>query len=264
MNVRRVASELIQSTSLGYRLALALKYGSWSPKARPHAPWANTVLKRTSDVDACLHQVRRLGIPPMEDAPKNWDSLAALDIIVRATDTSASVFDAGGETYSMILPWLFLYGYRNLTAGNLVFKRSLRRGTIRYLHADITRTDFADAAFDVVTCLSVVEHGVDLDAYFKEMSRILKPGALLITSTDYFETTVDSRGQAAYGVPIHIFTADEIRGALRIAERYGLSAVSPVDLGCEEKVVHWKQFNLHYTFINFVLRKSARELRPHT
>jgi SAM-dependent methyltransferase len=197
-----------------------------------------------------------LGIPTIQDLPKNWDSLAALDVILRETDHSARIFDAGGEMYSMILPWLFLYGYRNLTAGNLVFTRPLRRGPITYMHADITRTSFADHTMDVVTCLSVIEHGVDLGSYFKEMSRVLKPGGLLITSTDYFETQINTRGQTAYGVPIHIFTSAEIRDGLRIAERYGLPSVAPIDLTCEDKVVHWRQFDLDYTFLNFCLKKT--------
>ena len=52
--------------------------------------------------------------------------------------------------------------------------------------------------------------GVNLAAYFKEMARILKPGGLLITSTDYYDSPVDTRGQVAFGAPIHIFSPDEI------------------------------------------------------
>ena len=40
------------------------------------------------------------------------------------------------------------------------------------IRGDITKLRFDAGTFDAVTCLSVVEHGVDLDAYFREMSRI--------------------------------------------------------------------------------------------
>ena len=124
-----------------------------------------------------------LGATPLAHLAKNWDSLAALDLILRTTDTRSRIFDAGGEWYSMILPWLCLYGYKNLTAGNLVFDKKIRRGTIVYEHSDITRTKFSNGYFDAITCLSVIEHGVDLNAYFKEMSRIIRRGGILITST---------------------------------------------------------------------------------
>ena len=35
-------------------------------------------------------------------------------------------------------------------------------------------------SFDAITCQSVIEHGVDLEAYFREMARILKKGGHLI------------------------------------------------------------------------------------
>jgi hypothetical protein len=89
------------------------------------------------------------------------------------------------------------------------------------------------------------------------MSRILKPKGILITSTDYYETPIDTKGQIAYGVPIHMFTKEEIEEALDISQKYGLFLTSPLDLTCSEKVVCWKQYDLQFTFLNFVLRKKA-------
>ena len=193
----------------------------------------------------------------MEEPSKNWDSLAALDVILRTTDTSARIFDAGGEWYSMILPWLALYGYKHLTAGNLVFDGTVRKGPITYEHSNITKTRFTNGYLDAVTCLSVIEHGVQLDAYFQEMSRIIRKGGVLITSTDYYEAPVETEGREAYGVPIHIFTRDEIARAIELAGQYGFSLVSPIELHSEEKVVHWKHHDLHYTFVIFTLRKAS-------
>lgn len=93
------------------------------------------------------------------------------------------MLDAGAEMYSCILPWLCLYKFRRVEGINLVFKGVTRRGPITYKYGDITHTEYDTATFDAITCLSVVEHGVDLNTYFREMSRILKPGGILITST---------------------------------------------------------------------------------
>jgi SAM-dependent methyltransferase len=225
------------------------------PHGRPAAPWANAVLREHSQVEDCLAQLQALGLPPSKDTPKNWDALAALDLILKSTARGARVFDAGGERYSMILPWLWLYGYRHLIAGNLAFTARARLGPIVYEPADITRTRYPDGRFDAVTCLSVIEHGVDLERYFSEMARIIVPGGLLVTSTDYWPTPVDTRGQRAYGVPIHIFTRSEITDALALARRCGFEPLATPQLDADEPVVHWQPYDLHYTFAIFSLRK---------
>jgi SAM-dependent methyltransferase len=230
---------------------------SYPPLGRPDAPWANAVLKNQKQVEDSIKQVRALGLPLMQDLPKNWDSLAALDAVLKTTDTKACIFDAGGEFYSMILPWLFLYGYKNLIAENLAFSSSTKRGPILYKYGDITRTKYLDQFFDAVTCMSVIEHGVNLTDYFSEMSRILKTGGILVTSVDYYETLTDTRGQNAYGCPIHIFNREEICEVLAIARAYGLNPTSPIDLNSDEKVIHWKEFDLRYTFLIFTLRKDS-------
>jgi len=256
--LKRLIRTIIETSSLGYRLMLKRDFGiTYPPLGRPDAPWANAVLKNHNEVEASMQQVRKLGLPIMKDPPKNWDSLAALDLILKTTDSKAHVFDAGGELYSMILPWLFLYGYKNIIAENLVFHTMTKRGPIIYKHGDITRTTYCDQFFDVITCLSVIEHGVDLDKYFSEMARILKTGGVLITSADYYETLIDARGQEAYGCPIHIFTKEEISEALIIAKKYGLNPISSIDLTSEEKVIRWKEYDLGYTFIIFSLRKDS-------
>lgn len=231
-------------------------HGVMGPRGLPAAPWANAVLQNESQVAASIAQVRTLGLPPADDTPKNWDGLAALDLVLRNTRRTARIFDAGGERYSMILPWLWLYGYRNLIAGNLAFTMRTTLGPIVYEHADITHTRYADEFFDAVTCLSVIEHGVDLRRYFAEMSRIIAPGGLLITSTDYWETPVDTRGQRAYGRPIHIFTKPEILAALELARGFGFEPLAKLDLGVSERVIHWAAYDLRYTFAVFSLRKQ--------
>jgi SAM-dependent methyltransferase len=259
-SLKRAIRGVLGQTTPGYRLLLKHDYGVSRPRGYPKRRRPNAVLRSGLEVDEAVAEIRRLGLPVSDDRPKNWDSLAALDAVLKESDRSAAIFDAGGEIYSMILPWLFLYGYRNLVAGNLTFNQTQRRGPITYRHADITRTEFAPEAFDAVTCLSVIEHGVDLESYFREMGRIIKPGGVLVTSTDYYETGIDTRGQTAFGVPIHVFSRDEILAALQLARRHGLDLESPLDLHSPEKVVRWADYDLRYTFLVFSLRKAARTI----
>ncbi len=186
---------------------------------------------------------------------KNWDHLAAVTTILANTAPSARILDAGAEIYSNVLPALFLYGYRELYGINLSFTDPTRRGPIRYLSGDLTRTAFPDSFFDAITCLSVIEHGVPLADYFREMYRLLKPNGLLITSTDYYPTPVDTRGHVAHGTPIKIFSKPEILTALDLARSVGFELSGDIDLDCEDKPICWEPFGLEYTFVLFTLRK---------
>ncbi len=255
--MKRALRGLLERTNLGYRYLLRRDSGMTGPYGRPNAPWHNAVLRTFQERDQALEQVKALGLPPMGEPTKNWDSLAALDFILANTPTRGRILDAGADRYSVILPWLFLYGYKRLDGINLVFEEPIRTGSMLYHHGDITRTKFEARTFDAITCLSVIEHGVDLELYFREMARILRPGGALITSTDYWQTPIDTHGQIMFDAPVHVFTEKEIRGAIELAKGFGLALTGSVDLACGEKVVHWTEVDLDYTFLVLTMRRKG-------
>ena len=125
---------------------------------------------------------------------------------------------------------------------------------ISYVRGDITKTPFLDAYFYGIASLSVIEHGVDIDAYFREMSRLLQPGGLLLTSTDYWPNKIHNEEQVeAYGQPVFIFSQPEIVHALSLAARYGLHPISEIDFEAKDRTIGWLGFE--YTFIVFTLQK---------
>jgi len=240
-----------------YRLYLLLKFGASRVSDIPLSPLPNGTLQNEAEWKDALALGKRLKVPLHRSPEKNWDHLAAVFAILGNTTPAARILDAGAELYSNVLPALFAYGYRDLVGINLGFTDPARRGPIRYLHGDITKSDFPDGHFDAVTCMSVIEHGVPLEGYFREMYRILKPGGLLITSTDYFPTAIDTHGQSAHGAPIKVFTRSEMEDMLRLATEIGFELTGPVGLDCTQKPAHWANFDLDYTFVIFTLRKPA-------
>lgn len=241
-----------------YRLDLRLKFGASRLSGSPGPHIENGTLKTRAEWEAALDNARRLRVPLHRAPEKNWDHLAAVSTILAHTSTSACILDAGAEFYSNVLPALFVYGYRKLYGINLSFTDPARRGPILYLPGDLTRTPFPDAHFDAITCLSVIEHGVPLDAYFREMHRLLKPGGLLITSTDYYPTPIDTLGMVAHGSPIKIFSKPEIQSALALAQKFGLVPTGDLDLECKDKPIRWDDYGLDYTFVIFTLRKPEQ------
>lgn len=244
-------------TDEGYRRYLQSTFGVGEPRGTPAVRAENAVLSSQREWEEAANEVYRLGLPVHFQGPKNWDSLTAISCVLRRTGRNASILEAGTELYSVVLPSLFLYGYKNLTGINLVFDEPCTLGPVSYEPGDIASTRFRSDTFDAITCLSVIEHGVDLRAYFTEMARILKPGGVLITSTDYFPLAVDTRGAVAYGVPVRIFSKAEILVALETAREFGLELTGPIELdNALERPVSWPEFSLDYTFVILTFQKG--------
>lgn len=255
--VETTVQDVVGTTEAGYRSYLRLRYGAGKVTGYPLPIPMNTTLKTKQEVSDALLLVRKLGLVPHSDPTKTWDSLGAVGCILSHTNVLDPILDAGGELYSPVLPSLSLCGYRNLVAVNLNFKRSYKRGPIRYLPGDLLNTPFANETFGAICCLSVIEHGVDLGGYVREMAQLLKPGGVLVTSTDYWCSPVETFGLRAYGVPIQILGPREIENMIALAREVGLEPTGTIDLTCKERVARWHGDRLAFTFLTFTLRKTA-------
>ncbi len=217
---------------------------------------SNATLKQWSQCETAISFLKSFNLRLHPDPPKNWDALGALNTVLNYTSPDCNILDAGGEYYSSILPMLRQCGYQNLFAVNLNFEsENIEKNKIHFIKGDITKTAFQDESLDAIICLSVIEHGVNLTAYFKEMSRILKPHGLLFTSTDYWFVPINTGHQTAYGMPVKIFCEREIIECIEVARQNNLALIDSLDLRCVNKVVHWKEFDLTYTFTYFTLKK---------
>jgi len=170
------------------------------------------------------------------------------------------ILDVGSAEYGVILPWLELYGYSNLFGCDISFKEDFEKGKIHYSKQDLQKTNFKSGSFDFITSISVIEHGVDIHTYLKEMSRLLKPGGYLLTSTDYWPEPIDTKGLYPYEKALgemKIFTRKDIEELVQIAQEYGLELTYPIDFSYKDKVVYWERVDRRFTFIFFVLRKKV-------
>jgi SAM-dependent methyltransferase len=257
--VAKRAAEVALWTRVGVRRRLeARRHPEGRPLPRP-VP-ATDVLRTRAEWRDAVAECRRLHLPLHHDRPKNWDALGAVSTVLAECGADASVLDAGAARYSSVLPWLRLYGLSDLTGINLEFGSEVRRDGVRFRYGDITATDFPDGRFDAVTCMSVIEHGVPLTPFLTEAARILRPGGLLVISTDYDQDPPDTSRHLAYGQPVHIFSPAQIKDLVGVAGEQRLELLGELPTEHPERPVYWKRTGLNYTFIRLSFRKRAEPL----
>jgi 2-polyprenyl-3-methyl-5-hydroxy-6-metoxy-1,4-benzoquinol methylase len=236
----------------------------------------NSVLKNSYEVNYAIDRLNSMGLFPHPDRVKSWDSYKMVDIINKA-DRVSHILDVGCSC-SPIMSMLKILGFENLYGCDL-FPRNTNYTLMEGDHSlntliteifedqtfnisvqDLEKTNFNDNMFDFITSLSVIEHGVNIQNYFREMTRILKKDGMLLTSTDYWpdkivngvKTRVNPRHK-----PDNIFSREEIEtNIIKTAEQYGFVLTELIDFTYEDKVVHWDTTGLDYTFIFFALKKD--------
>lgn len=119
---------------------------------------------------------------------------------------------------------------------------------------DLTKTGFPDKMFDMAVCVSVIEHGVNLENFFVEVGRLLKPGGTLFITTDYWDQKIlISKNKKPFGLDWKIFSKEEVKEMVDVAYKYGFSSDDSTLPCSSNKCVAWN--GQEYTFIVMVLTK---------
>ena len=220
----------------------------------------NSVLKDMQEVDESIEYLKSVNLFPHQDKIKSWDTSKMIHILNKA-DRRSYVLDVGCNDCP-ILPMLSILGFKELYGCDMnlasafisnldTYGLSKHRLSIQNLE----NTTYENEMFDYITSLSVIEHGVSIEKYFKEMSRILKKEGLLLTSTDFWEEKLDTSNSCSFGLPDIIFSLDEIKDVINTAEKNGFELIEPMDFTCKEKFVTGFHNDVDYTFLFFGFKK---------
>jgi hypothetical protein len=213
----------------------------------------NSALQDKQSVVKATTILSSLGLKQHEDVVKNWDNLQSLCHTIDTTEKHEWIMDVAATPGSAYLDSLQLYGYKNLVTINLTNQDTQIIDGITYRYGDCTKTDFATNQFGFISCLSVIEHGVDVVEFLRESARILKPNGYLYVSTDYWQDPVDTKNQMAFGSPVRVFSKSDIESLITKAAEFGLEITIPPCLLCKDKVVNW--IGMDYTFVSLLFRK---------
>jgi len=216
--------------------------------------------KAISAVDSPLRALmRRFGVVSgvaVGDKVKSWDVLSTLSFIQQKVANDEPILDIGCYASEIIVA-LHKIGYFHLVGVDL--NPSLQKmpypDSIRYEIGDFMHTNFADASFQAITSISVIEHGFNGPSLLKEMSRLLKPSGYLIASFDYWPEKIDTTGIKIFGMDWKIFSKDDIVNFIAEASGYGLFPVGEMKYGGKDKVIDCG--GKQYTFAWMVLEKKS-------
>jgi len=222
-----------------------------------------------TDRSQILDAARRLAarrLAPHRHPAKNWDGAHMVERIVAELGDrrrEAAILDVGCQWCPM-LRWLASLGFRRLYGIDAMavepwwtrVSERLRGWRIDRSVQDLQQTTFPDATVSAVTSLSVIEHGVDPDRYAVEMARIIRPGGLLLTSTDYWPDGVDTSGIYPYGPQfgeMRVFDRTGLETLLATLDRRGFELGNDVSLEAAEPLVTWR--GRSYTFVLIEARR---------
>lgn len=205
------------------------------------------------------------------DALKNWD-LTQVNSILKKIEKNARILDIGcGESASSVLRFCHKKGYKNLVGIDLsipiedrliqlqlMMKNKSIRPPYKLVKGDATKTNFPNNFFDLIVCVSVIEHGVNINSFFKEASRLLKSHGTLYISTDYWEPKIETGDLRPFDLEWNIFSKKEIENLFHIAEKYNLRMKNHEIPPTEDKTVHW--MGKEYTFISLTFEKGLSSL----
>ncbi len=191
----------------------------------------------------------------MGEFNKSWDVENTLQLIAARLPQDAAILDLGAYC-SEVPVSLARMGYTNVHGIDLNPEvRSMPRADqVRYSVGDFKNMPFADASFDAITAISVIEHGYEPKPLFAEIGRLLRPQGLFIASFDYWPSKIDTGGTRFFGLDWLIFSDDDFKAMLVQAAQHGLRPLGEVRNTASEATVHCAGFD--YTFAWAVLQKT--------
>lgn len=226
------------------------------------------ILQSWSELGRFYEDLTVRKLPPHFVAQKNFD-LFHLRALVDPLPRDAAIVDLGSGEGSTLW-FLEAMGFTNLHGIDLHIQWQTRakqlirmarsrslRPPCRLYEGDLTEGPFKPAMFDAGVCISTIEHGVPLQKFFAECRRILKPGAPLFVTTDYWDPKIRlSENTSADGLPWRISGREDIEEFIRLGREAGFTLVQEDPIPpCQEPCVTWQ--GQRYTFALSVFRRSA-------
>ena len=221
---------------------------------QPRLPVGNLCkfLKSRTEVDECTEFLHRNGFASHNLVCKDWD-LAHI-----VSEIGDGNFLDMGSSDSYILKNLTLKNIQGDLYGIDFQDPDVPIPRVKYLKGDLMDTGLPSQHFANISCLSVIEHEVDLERFTSEVSRLLQTGGRLFVTFDYWEPKLISPVRL-YGLNWQPLDKEKVCQFIDVCDRQGLKLLNEMDWSLGEAVIHYGYYSPHptmkYTFGMAVFEK---------
>ena len=220
------------------------------------SPPRNTLCKflhSRSEVRACTAYLNSHGYISHRLACKDWDLANILGDL-----SDGDLLDAGSSD-SFLLRNAARKGLQGRKYGIDLQRPDVPVDDVTYVIGDLVHTGFPDGEFQNITCLSVIEHGLDFNAFAREVSRLLKSGGRLYVSFDYWTPKIVSRLRL-FGVPWNILDQSDVQRLIDKCRTHHLVVADTIDWSLKKPVINAGYYSpdplIGYTFGLLVFQKE--------
>lgn len=226
------------------------------------------LLENISQAESATCWMRDKKIPLHDTMQKNWDHYELITLI-KAFPKSAKILDMGSG-HGFTLKLLHALGFENISGIDYELPPRWRLERLKSLFGktfspysviqagDLCNTRITSGSYDFITCISVIEHGVDVEAFVKEASRLLQPRGEMWVTFDYWEPACDNSIDEVkiFGLPWNIFDRKKVEQMIDAAHKHGLelkdatASIPP----CRDKTLDY--YGKQYTFMGIAFKKN--------
>jgi ubiquinone/menaquinone biosynthesis C-methylase UbiE len=199
------------------------------------------------------------------DFNKNWD-LNVCRKYLRRFAKSTPILDAGSGANAVFSQLALNMKFENIySIDYLDIKKKVRKKYPQLIHTKGTleHIPHEDQKFGVIGCISVIEHLGSEKRVFDEFFRILKPGGIILITTDYWPNSIMTEDRYPYGMDmpkLKIYSHESIRRVFENASKSGfifMDKMSDIETYLKNnhpkrKLIHWERMEISYTFLFFV------------
>jgi glycosyltransferase involved in cell wall biosynthesis/SAM-dependent methyltransferase len=210
------------------------------------------LLKCRSEVRECTDFLHRNGFVSHNLVCKDWD------IAHVVSEVGDGNFLDMGSSDSYILKNLALKNIKGDMYGIDLNDPDVLIPRVQYLKGDLMNTGLPSEHFKNISCLSVLEHGVDFERFAAEVSRLLQVGGRLFVTFDYWEPKIVPPIRL-YNLAWQPLDKRKVCELIEVCHYHSLRLVNEMDWELGEPVIEYGYYAPHpdtkYTFGMVVFEK---------
>lgn len=194
----------------------------------------NEFLKSRQDVDIATQYLQDNGLVESGLSCKNWEVAQVIPYM-----KEGNWIDLGSNG-SVVIENLIAKQVKGIKVGiDLAYteNKTLPNG-VDLIKGDLINAPFPDSYFDFITCLSVIEHSVNVESLAKECNRLLSNGGQVFLSADYWNPKPDTSKMRLYSLDWNVLDKNDILNLVRAFKDNRLHITSDIDWVLHDAVIN--------------------------